>query len=168
MFAQACNRKHCTAVGKSQSDCDGKHYRRQHRYRACFLAKVNGVIMSCPQKKQPEYKTSVTYVSDGRDAMWHLPFPFLHPSDISVKIIDKLGIEKQLYTPNDFVVYWDFICCVVKPGYRIRIDLIPPLEKVLAGKTAQKKNKQVLDRHKVQAILPEEYVNESMGYFTVY
>lgn len=118
--------------------------------------------MACHKKESPpEYKTSVTYVSDGRGAMWHLPFPFLHPSDIQVRLVDSLGLEHELTTPNGFIAYWDYIVCVVPVGWRIRISLIPPLEVVLAGITSQKKTKQILDRHKIKAIGPDQYASES-------
>jgi len=118
--------------------------------------------MSCPKKKKaPEYQRSVTYVSDGRNAMWHLPFPFLNPSDIGVRLIDENGIEKQLTTPNEFIAYWDYVVCVVPVGWRIRLWLIPPIEDVLAGRAVLPKTKQVLDSHKVRAVQNGQYDSES-------
>ena len=118
--------------------------------------------MSCPKpKKTPEYKSSVVYVSDGRNAMWHLPFPFLHPSDIGVRLIDPNGIEKPLRTPDEFLAYWDYVVCVVPVGWRIKLWLIPPLEEVLAGRAILPGTKQVLDSHKVKAVPAGEYDSES-------
>ena len=107
------------------------------------------------------YKTDVTYVSDGRNAMWHLPFPFLHPSDIGVRLIDKLGLYHDIETPDNFIAYWDYIVCVVPVGWRINIRLIPPLSKVLAGLAVRPQTKQILDRHKIKAIGPDQYASES-------
>ena len=119
--------------------------------------------MVCTKSAQQDtkFKVEVTYVSDGRGAMWQLPFPFLHPSDIGVRLIDTLGIYHEKHTPDEFVVYWDFIVCVVPVGWRIKIWLIPPLERVLAGLAVLPKTKQILDRHKVKAIAPWQYASES-------
>ena len=106
------------------------------------------------------YRTDATYVSDGRSAMWHLPFPFLHPSDIGVRLIDTLGLHHEKTTPNDFIVYWDYIVIVVPVGWRIQVYLKPPLELVLAGLATLPKHKQILDRHKIKAIGPDQYASE--------
>ena len=79
----------------------------------------------------PQIQESIIYESDGRHAAWHLPFPFLRPSDIGAIIIapDGLEIEKK---PNfDFIVYWDFIVCVVPAGYRIKLFLKRPIDVIL-------------------------------------
>ena len=118
--------------------------------------------MSCSRKPKPaEYKTSVEYVSDGRNAMWHLPFPFLKPSDIGVRLTDLNGLDHCLSTPNEFIAYWDYIVCVVPVGWRISIWLIPPLEEVLRGKAMLPKTKQILDRHMVRAVDQDKYDSES-------
>ena len=113
--------------------------------------------MTCHKKA---YQTTVEYVSDGRVAMWHLPFPFLHPSDISVIVTDSMRIEHRWHTPDQFIAYWDYIVAVVPVGWTIRISLIPPLETVLAGLAKLPKHKKLLDTHKVQAISTQAYLSE--------
>lgn len=93
--------------------------------------------------------------------MWHLPFPFLHPSDIGVRLTDPDGLERRLRTPDEFIAYWDYVVCVVPVGHRITLWLIPPLEDVLAGRAVLPKTKQILDSHKVQAVQAGQYDSES-------
>jgi len=89
---------------------------------------------------QTAITTSVRYVSDGTLASWPVPFPFVMPAQLGVKIVNAEGQERRLAYGTDYLLSNNCVMAVVPLGQSIVIWLDAPLETVLQSVASRAAN----------------------------
>lgn len=82
---------------------------------------------------QSPITTSVKYLSDGKHAVWPVPFPYSQASAVLAKAIAPDGTEKELAQGQDCVLTGQQLFCVLPAGYSLLIWLNENEEEALQG-----------------------------------
>lgn len=82
-------------------------------------------------------QTCATYSYEPGNFVWPVPFPYGSPTQVGVKVADRLGQERKLINGSDYMFHDGSVVYVLPEGHSLTIYLDAPYEEAVAQANAR-------------------------------